>query len=84
MSQSTKALKIGKRGTFVIPIALRRRFGLMDGDHIILEDRAIGILIRPAKLVPRLTPADATELRADADAKHKGSATAPHRRARSR
>jgi AbrB family looped-hinge helix DNA binding protein len=80
MSQSTRALKIGKRGTFVIPIALRRRFGLMDGDHIILEDRAIGILIRPAKLVPRLTLGDDGALsksRAD-------SVAAPHRRARSR
>ena len=84
MNQSTKALKIGKRGTFVIPIALRRRFGLMDGDHIILEDRAIGILIRPAKLVPRLTMGDAFDLRADAEAKQKRSATIPHRRARSR
>ncbi len=82
MSQSTKALKIGKRGTFVIPIALRRRFGLMEGDHIILEDRAIGILIRPAKLVPRLTIGDATE--SDSDTRRKGASTIPHRRARSR
>jgi AbrB family looped-hinge helix DNA binding protein len=39
---------VGKRGTLVIPAALRRRFGLGEGALIIAEERPDGILIRPA------------------------------------
>ena len=44
--------RVGKRGTMVIPAALRRRFGLKEGSLIIAEDREEGILIRPAVAVP--------------------------------
>lgn len=40
--------RVGKRGTFVIPAALRRRFGLNEGALVIAEERPDGILIRPA------------------------------------
>jgi AbrB family looped-hinge helix DNA binding protein len=40
--------RVGKRGTFVIPASLRRRFGLDEGTLIIAEERPEGILIRPA------------------------------------
>ncbi len=50
MSQSTS--RVGKRGTVVIPAALRRRFGIEEGSLIIAEDREEGILIRPAVAVP--------------------------------
>ena len=40
--------RVGKRGTLVIPAALRRRFGLNEGALIIAEERPDGILIRPA------------------------------------
>lgn len=40
--------RIGKRGTLVIPVALRRRFGLSEGDTVIAEETEDGILIRPA------------------------------------
>ena len=43
--------KIGKRGTLVIPAALRRRFGLAEGTLVIAEEREDGILIRPAVAV---------------------------------
>jgi AbrB family looped-hinge helix DNA binding protein len=43
--------KVGKRGTFVIPAALRRRFGLMEGSEVIAEETPDGILIRPAMTV---------------------------------
>ncbi len=43
--------KIGKRGTLVIPAALRRRFGLDEGTLVIAEEREDGILIRPAVAV---------------------------------
>jgi len=50
MSQSTS--RVGKRGTVVIPAALRRRFGIEEGSLVIAEDREEGILIRPAVTVP--------------------------------
>ena len=53
MSQSTS--RVGKRGTVVIPAALRRRFGIEEGSLVIAEDREEGILIRPAVAAPLLT-----------------------------
>ena len=50
MPQSTS--RVGKRGTVVIPAALRRRFGVEVGSLIIAEDRGEGMLIRPAVAVP--------------------------------
>ena len=50
MPQSTS--RVGKRGTVVIPAALRRRFGIEEGSLIIAEDREEGSLIRPALVVP--------------------------------
>lgn len=43
--------KIGKRGTFVIPARLRRRFGLEEGSLVIAEETSGGVLIRPAAAV---------------------------------
>jgi AbrB family looped-hinge helix DNA binding protein len=43
--------KVGKRGTFVIPAALRRRFGLVEGSEVIAQETPDGILIRPAMTV---------------------------------
>jgi AbrB family looped-hinge helix DNA binding protein len=50
MPESTS--RVGKRGTVVIPAALRRRFGIEEGSLVIAEDREEGILIRPAVAVP--------------------------------
>ena len=44
--------RVGKRGTVVIPAALRRRFGIEEGSSIIAEGREEGILLRPALAVP--------------------------------
>jgi AbrB family looped-hinge helix DNA binding protein len=44
----SESSKIGKRGTFVIPASLRRRFGLGEGSEVIAEETDEGILIRPA------------------------------------
>lgn len=44
--------RIGRRGTFVIPAALRRRFGLDEGSEVIAEETPEGILIRPAVTLP--------------------------------
>lgn len=43
---------VGKRGIIVIPVALRKRFGLHEGDLLITEDHGDGILIIPAVAIP--------------------------------
>lgn len=43
---------IGKRGVWVVPVALRKRFGLEEGALVIAEATEKGILLRPAKAVP--------------------------------
>jgi AbrB family looped-hinge helix DNA binding protein len=47
-----EATKIGRRGTFVIPARLRKRFGLAEGSVVAVEEREDGILIRPAVVLP--------------------------------
>lgn len=44
--------KVGKRGAVVIPASLRRRFGITEGSLVIAEERAEGVLIRPAAAFP--------------------------------
>ena len=44
--------KVGKRGTVVIPVSLRRRFGIEEGALVIAEETEEGVLIRPAVAVP--------------------------------
>ena len=50
MEESTT--KVGKRGTIVVPAALRRRFGIEEGTLVIIEASDEGLLIRPAVAVP--------------------------------
>jgi len=45
---SAKTSTVGKRGAVVIPASLRRRFGITEGSLVIVEERADGVLIRPA------------------------------------
>lgn len=44
--------KVGKRGSVVIPAALRRRFGIEEGSLIVAEATEDGVLIRPAVAIP--------------------------------
>src|SRR5271170_2044016 len=44
--------RVGKRGTVVIPAALRRRYGIEEGTFVVAEPRDGGILIRPAVILP--------------------------------
>ncbi len=44
--------KVGKRGTVVIPAALRKRYGIEEGTLVVAEATEEGILIRPAVVVP--------------------------------
>jgi len=43
-------IKMGKRGTIVLPAKLRKQFGLEDGSLLQIEPKSGGILIRPAFL----------------------------------
>ena len=45
-------IKIGKRGTLVIPSHIRQSYGLEDGDFISVEGRQEGILLRPVVTLP--------------------------------
>ncbi len=47
-----EAVKIGKRGTVVIPVAVRKRFGLEEGSLVLVEESADGVLLRPAVAMP--------------------------------
>ena len=44
--------RIGKRGTIVVPAALRSRYGFEEGALVIAEEREDGILLRPAVAFP--------------------------------
>src|SRR5260370_32509880 len=44
--------KVGKKGVFTIPAALRKRFGLVDGSLLIAEECDGGIMLRPAAAMP--------------------------------
>jgi AbrB family looped-hinge helix DNA binding protein len=44
--------KVGKRGTVVIPAALRKRYGIEKGSLVVAEATDEGILIRPVVVMP--------------------------------
>lgn len=56
-----EVVRIGKRGTIVLPAALRRQFGLEEGSVVLAEIRDEGIVLRPAVVVP----ADSQQRRAE-------------------
>jgi AbrB family looped-hinge helix DNA binding protein len=49
---ATETVKVGKRGTVVIPARVRRRFGINEGATVTIEERSDGVLIRPAVVLP--------------------------------
>ena len=49
---SAEPSRVGKRGTVVIPAALRRRYGIEEGTFVVAEPCEGGVLIRPALVVP--------------------------------
>ena len=52
MDTMTETTRMGRRGTIVIPAALRRRVGLEEGTLVVAEVRDDGILLRPAVALP--------------------------------
>jgi AbrB family looped-hinge helix DNA binding protein len=47
-----QTILIGKRGTVVIPAKIRKRYKLDEGSPMLIEERAEGILMRPAITTP--------------------------------
>ncbi len=47
-----EALKMGKRGTVVIPASLRKAYHLDEGSMLVAEPCEDGILLRPAMVNP--------------------------------
>lgn len=43
-----ETVKVGRRGTVVIPADLRKEYGIEEGTLVIAEPRPEGILLRPA------------------------------------
>ena len=60
-----KAVKVGKRGTIIVPAKLRKRYGIEEGTLVTAEARGDGVLIRPAVVLPveRYTPKRKAEFR---------------------
>jgi AbrB family looped-hinge helix DNA binding protein len=52
MTMTDVTCRVGKRGTIVVPVKLRERYGLDEGVLVIAEAREDGILLRPAVAVP--------------------------------
>ena len=50
MAANTTTIKMGKRGTIVLPAKLRKQFGLQDGSLLVTEAKDGEIRIRPAFL----------------------------------
>jgi len=47
-----EAVRVGKRGTIIVPAKLRKRYGIEEGTLVTAEAREDGVLIRPAVVVP--------------------------------
>ena len=47
-----EAVKVGKRGTIIVPAKLRKRYGVEEGALVTTEPREDGVLIRPAVVLP--------------------------------
>ena len=47
-----QTVKLGKRGTVVIPAIIRRAYRFEDGSPIIVEPRPDGVLLRPVVVLP--------------------------------
>jgi len=44
--------KVGRRGTVVIPAAIRRSYGFEEGSLVIVEVQSEGVLLRPVVTLP--------------------------------
>ena len=49
---SVETTRIGKRGTVVIPVALRKKYGFEEGSQLVVEQLSEGVLLRPVVTLP--------------------------------
>ncbi|MCE5202794.1 MAG: AbrB/MazE/SpoVT family DNA-binding domain-containing protein [Coriobacteriales bacterium] len=42
-------IRMGKRGTVVIPAETRRRYGLQEGEFLVMEESASGLVLKPTR-----------------------------------
>lgn len=56
-------VRVGKRGTVVIPAEVRRRYGLDEGEILVMEESEQGLLLKPVRAyeVEIYTPERTTE-----------------------
>ena len=52
IAEAGRPSRVGKRGSVVIPAALRRRYGIEEGSFVVAEPCEGGVLIRPALVLP--------------------------------
>lgn len=45
----TEYVRVGKRGTLVIPADARRRYGMGEGEMLVMEECAQGLLLKPIR-----------------------------------
>jgi AbrB family looped-hinge helix DNA binding protein len=45
----TDYVRVGKRGTVVIPADARRRYGLDEGEMLVMEECAQGLMLKPVR-----------------------------------
>ncbi len=45
----TDYIRVGKRGTVVIPAETRRKYGLDEGEMLVMEEAEGGLLLKPAR-----------------------------------
>ena len=43
----TDYIRVGKRGTFVIPAHIRKQYDIAEGEMLVMEERADGLLLKP-------------------------------------
>lgn len=48
----TETIKVGKRGTIVIPAGIRHHYGFDEGTQVLVEASSQGILLRPMVSLP--------------------------------
>ncbi|MGH9369045.1 MAG: AbrB/MazE/SpoVT family DNA-binding domain-containing protein [Thermoanaerobaculia bacterium] len=48
----SEPIRIGKRGTIVLPAKLRKRYGFEERTMVVAEEAEYGVLLRPAAVVP--------------------------------
>lgn len=51
-TKRSETLKVGKKGSFVLPSSLRKEYGFEEGTLVIAERRKEGVMLRPAVVTP--------------------------------